>query len=180
MQQIPLSPDQMLELLQRRHAILLRSRFDKQPGVFKTVNNRAGETHFVDHRLMRGTLVHGFAFYQALADPFARAAFMMFLISEVHPFLDGNGRIARVMMNAELVAKSQTRILIPTVYRDDYLGALRKLTRKQDPAPYVRMLHRAQEYSHTIIGPTRDAIELKLSMTDAFKEHTEGKLRIVP
>jgi len=28
---------------------------------------------------------------------------MMFLVSEVHPFLDGNGRIARVMMNAELI-----------------------------------------------------------------------------
>jgi hypothetical protein len=180
MQQIPLSPDQLLELLQRRHAILLRSRFDKQPGVFKIVNNRAGETYFVDHRLVRGTLVNGFAFYQALTDPFARAAYMMFFISEVHPFLDGNGRIARVMMNAELVAKSQTRILIPTVYRDDYLGALRKLTRKQDPAPYVRMLHRAQQYSHTINGSTRDAMEQKLNMTDAFKEHTEGKLRIVP
>ena len=29
---------------------------------------------------------------------------MMFLVSEVHPFVDGNGRIARIMMNAELVA----------------------------------------------------------------------------
>ena len=29
--------------------------------------------------------------------------FMMFMISEIHPFLDGNGRLARVMMNAELV-----------------------------------------------------------------------------
>jgi hypothetical protein len=40
----------------------------------------------------------------ALDHPFKRAAFMLFLISEVHPFIDGNGRVARVMMNAELVA----------------------------------------------------------------------------
>jgi Fic family protein len=29
---------------------------------------------------------------------------MMFLVCEVHPFDDANGRLARVMMNAELVA----------------------------------------------------------------------------
>ncbi len=62
---------------------------------------------------------------------------MMFVTSEVHPFLDGNGRLARVMMNAELTAKNQTKIIIPTVYRDDYLGALRKLSRNQDPSVYI-------------------------------------------
>ena len=43
------------------------------------------------------------------------AAFMLFLVSEVHPFIDGNGRVARIMMNAELVAGGQVKILIPTV-----------------------------------------------------------------
>jgi len=52
----------------------------------------------------------------------------MFVVSEVHPFSDGNGRIARIMMNAELVAANQTRIVIPTVYRDNYLSALRAAT----------------------------------------------------
>jgi Fic family protein len=40
-----------------------------------------------------------------------------FLVSEVHPFLDGNGRLARVMINAELAAARQMRVLIPIVYR---------------------------------------------------------------
>ena len=34
---------------------------------------------------------------------------MMFLVAEVHPFADGNGRVARVMMNAELIAGGQQR-----------------------------------------------------------------------
>jgi Fic family protein len=38
----------------------------------------------------------------------------MFLISEVHPFDDGNGRVARAFMNAELVAAGHCRILIPS------------------------------------------------------------------
>jgi Fic family protein len=30
------------------------------------------------------------------------------LVAEVHPFVDGNGRTARIMMNAELVSVGQT------------------------------------------------------------------------
>lgn len=46
-------------------------------------------------------------------------------------------------MNAELVAAKQAKIIIPTVFRDDYLGALRKLTRQRQPDAYIRMLNRA-------------------------------------
>jgi Fic family protein len=34
--------------------------------------------------------------YQAMNHPFKKAAFMLFLVSEVHPFIDGNGRVARI------------------------------------------------------------------------------------
>ncbi len=33
----------------------------------------------------------------------------LFLVSEVHPFDDGNGRLARGMMNAELVSQGERR-----------------------------------------------------------------------
>ena len=129
--------------------------------------------------MVKGTLIKGFDFYQALKHPFARAAYIMFLISEVHPFLDGNGRMARVMMNAELVNGLQTRIIIPTVYRDDYIGAVRKLTRQYEPSPYIRMLQRAQEFSSTIIGDDMDIIETHLQDCNAFKEHDQAKLKII-
>ncbi|WP_282778728.1 Fic family protein [Phaeodactylibacter xiamenensis] len=57
-------------------------------------------------------------------NPIARAIYMMFLVTEVHPFDDGNGRIARIMMNAELVHGGSSKIIIPTVYREDYMLAL--------------------------------------------------------
>ena len=78
------------------------------------------------------------------------------MISEVHPFPDGNGRTARVMMNAELVKHGQSKIIIPAVYRDDYMGALRRLTRLQDPSAYIRMLQRAQEFTSTMVGDSMD------------------------
>jgi len=175
---VPGNPEQLLEILLYRHKVLMSARTSKNPGEFKYKNNRAGDSHFVDYTLVKGTLMKGFDFYRALAQPFARAAYIMFLISEVHPFWDGNGRMARVMMNAELVNQGQTRIIVPTVFRDDYLGVLRKLTRQQDPAAYVRLLQRAQEFSATIVGNDMDLIEKHLYACNAFKEPEQGKLRI--
>jgi Fic family protein len=104
---------------------------------------------------------------------------MMFVVSEIHPFLDGNGRIARVMMNAELVKGGQSKIIIPTVYRDDYLGALRKLTRQGNPEVYIRMLSRTHEFSDTIASESLDEMQLLLERSNAFIEHTEGNLQII-
>jgi Fic family protein len=176
----PGRPEELLDILLYRHKILLSARTSKKPGQFKDKNNRAGETHFVDHTLVNGTLIKGFDFYQALVHPFAKAAYIMFLVSEVHPFLDGNGRIARVMMNAELVKQGQTKIIIPTVYRDDYIGAIRKLTRQQDPKAYVKMLLRAHEFSSTIFGDDMDAMQKHLEASNAFKEYDKAKLKIIP
>jgi fido (protein-threonine AMPylation protein) len=179
MQVIPEDDEQLLQLLLRRHQVLLNARVSKNPGAFKDRNNRAGDTHFVDHTLVKGTLSKGFEFYTTLQDPFARAAYMMFLISEVHPFLDGNGRVARIMMNAELVHRAQTRIIIPTVFREDYIMALKKLTRKRDPGPYIRMLQRAQAFSVTIVGEDMDEMESHLIRCNAFKSPEEAHL-IIP
>jgi Fic family protein len=99
-------------LLKRRHAEILEARPEKGPGQYKTETTRAGGTVFVEPELVRGTLGHGFDVYRSLATPFERAVFMTFLVSEVHPFADGDGRVARIMMNAELVAAKEQRIII--------------------------------------------------------------------
>jgi len=178
MKQVPSDADQLLDMLLYRHQVLLSARTAKHPGQFKDRNNRAGNTHFVDYTLVRGTLIKGFEYYNALSHPFARAAFIMFLISEVHPFLDGNGRIARIMMNAELVCQGQAKIIIPTVYRDDYLGALRRLSRQEDPAAYIRMLERAHTFSDTLTGDDIGIMQKQLEDANAFEEHGQAILRI--
>ncbi len=175
---VPYSGDNLLEILQYRHEILLSARSDKNPGKFKDKNNQAGNTHFVDMELVRGTILQGFDFYKALTHPFAKAAYIMFMVSEVHPFLDGNGRMARVMMNAELSTAGHTKIIIPTVYREDYLGALRRLTKNNDPKVYIRMLERAQAFSHTLNGADMNEMEEKMRKSNAFEEGNEWVLKI--
>lgn len=175
----PKDSNQMIDKLQFRHSIILSSRTSKFPGQFKDRNNFAGDTAFVDYTLVKGTLKKAFDYYIALQHPFAKAVYMMFIISEIHPFLDGNGRIARVMMNAELTSQGLSKIIVPTVYREDYLLSLRKLTRQSDPAPYIRMMQRAWLFSANIYGESQDAVEDYLKQCDAFEEPSEGKLKII-
>lgn len=174
MQIIPSNENELLEILQSRHKILLSSRIDKKPGQFKERNNRAGNTFFVDYKLVRGTLIRGFEYYKVLTNPFARAAYMKFLISEIHPFEDGNGRIARVMMNAELVNRNQCKIIIPTVYRDDYLLSLKRLTNLKDPVPFVEMLLKVYKFSQQLNFELYDELHYFLESRHAFYEPDEG------
>lgn len=170
MRRIPTSTDELIELLQDRHRILMAARPDRNPGMFKMQNNHAGDTHFVDCTLVRGTLKRGYEYYQALEHPFSRALFMLFMVSEVHPFNDGNGRVSRIMMNAELVAADQSKIIIPTVFREDYLNALRRLTRRGDPNVLIRAISRVRQFSANITGDDFETTREYLEQCNAFKD----------
>ena len=176
---VPSDKDEFLSLLQARHKILLSARVDKNPGQFKEQSNRAGNTFFVDFKLVRGTLIRGFEYYKALTNPFARAAYVMFLVSEVHPFDDGNGRVARIMMNAELVNKNQCKIIIPTVFRDDYLLTLKRLTNQKDPVPYVEMLSMAHRFSVNLNFEIYNDLYTYLESHNSFYESDEGRRLII-
>ena len=69
MQAFPTSSQEFFEILSRRHAILLAGRPELNPGHFKTKNNRAGNTEFVDVNRVQGTLDAGFNYYCALQRP---------------------------------------------------------------------------------------------------------------
>lgn len=175
----PASPDDLLRLLRERHAVLLSARKSKNPGEFKDKNNRAGTTEFVDMKLVTGTLKKGYEWYSLLQHPFAKAAYMMFMVSEVHPFLDGNGRIARIMMNVEFSSKGLSKIIIPTVYREDYMGAIKKLTKQRESDAYIRMLLRVWEFSSHVYDDDLEDMEEYLKKCNAFLNHKEGYLEII-
>jgi hypothetical protein len=171
--------DGFLGALRAAHANILSARPDKRPGEFKAVANMAGETTFVAPELVRGSLRQGFELARSLEAPFARAVAMMFVISEVHPFDDGNGRVARAFMNAELVSGGERRILIPTVYRDEYVTGLRVHTRQGHPDPLIKTLDLAQEYVARIDFSAYDRALGVLRETGAFEEPGPGgRLRL--
>jgi hypothetical protein len=165
---VPADGAEFVEQLRADHAVILGNRPAADPGRFKERANRAGGTSFVHPDLVNGTLIEGFRHYLALPEGFPRAVFMMFLIAEVHPFTDGNGRTARVFMNAELTAAGLQRIVIPISYRDDYLQGLRALSLGGDPKPLVRVLEFAQRYAAGIDWSDLRRAERMLAATNAF------------
>ncbi len=172
---VPSDLPSLERLLRTTHARMLSGRPEVSPGDYKTIANRAGNTTFVDPRLVRGTLAEGLKRQLTLPPGFPRAVFAMFLISEVHPFVDGNGRVARALANAELSATGQQRLIIPTVFRDDYLHALRALSRQGNAVPLVRALDRAQELCAQIDWVDLDQAEQELRRVHAFEAPADAE-----
>jgi hypothetical protein len=168
--------NEFLSVLKAKHAAIMESRQDKGPGVFKSTINQAGNTIFVAPELVVGTLAKGYELLEGLVGPFQRAVFMMVLVSEVHPFADGNGRVARVMMNAELMRANEERIIIATAYRTDYLGALKALSHNQVFTPVVRMLDYAQRYTASVDWSDLQQVRQTLTATGAFEQGEYARL----
>lgn len=142
----PRDGDELEEYLRSAHRVVMAGRPEAAPGQYKERPNRAGMTFFVAPDLVRGTLREGLSIMSTLTPGLARAIFAMFLVTEVHPFTDGNGRVARLLMNAELSAAGSCRVVVPLSYRDEYMAALRALSQNANPTPVWRMIDRAQRW----------------------------------
>lgn len=180
MSRTPENPHELIELLRVRHADIMTGRPDKRPGMFKEVSNYAGATRFVDSDLVQGTLAQGFELYKTLEHPFARALLMMFLVAEVHPFDDGNGRTARAMMNSELVSVGETRIIIPSVFRNEYIASLKRLTNHQQPESFIRVMSYAQDFVCKISFENYSVARFMMNECNAFDDPAEDKVLLLP
>ena len=168
MQQAPMETNDFTEMLKQRHAIVMAGRPEIRPGAFKVVANRAGSTVFVSPDLVTGTLEMGLELRRSLERPFDRAVFVHFLIAEIHPFADGNGRVARIAMNGELVAAGEARIVMPTAMRDSYVSALRALSLNGRPEALIRVLDYLQEWTAAIDWRSIEAANRVLTDCNAF------------
>ena len=167
----------VLNQLRLRHADQMKERPEFGSGEFKTQVNRAGNTEFVVPRLVRGTLVEGSRLLPSVPTGTARAMLAMFLVSEVHPFTDGNGRLARLVMNAELSVVNSCRIIVPTLFREEYLDCLRVLTREGNPRPFLDAMQWIQEWTSTFDYENLDKVIADMTSCNAFeKSRTQHKL----
>lgn len=155
--------------LRARHADQMAARPEISPGEFKVKANRAGNTEFVAPLLVRGTLVEGSRLLASIPSGTARALMAMFLVSEVHPFNDGNGRLARLVMNAELSVVGACRIIIPTLFREEYMDCLRVLTREGNPTPFVTAMQKIQEWTAAFDYEDLDAVIDSMRACNAFE-----------
>ncbi len=153
-----------------RHANMMAARPEVFPGELKLKSNKAGNTTFVQPRLVRGTFTAGASRINELEPGLPRALYAMFLAAETHPFNDGNGRLARLLMNSELSQVGQCRIIVPTLCRETYLDCLRVLSREGDPRPFIKAMVDIQEWSAAFDYNDLDQVISTMQSCNAFQK----------
>jgi len=167
----PSTADELVEILRGNHRVLMAGRPDKHPGEFKELANYAGGYAFVEPELVVGTLRRGFDVFASITDPFQRAVALMLLITECHPFDDGNGRVARIIVNAQLSAAGQVRIVIPTVYRNNYLAGLAGVSNGNGRGEtLISVLQFTQKWTGAMDWSTFEETDETLRMLDAYMD----------
>lgn len=156
--------------LQERHRTMLERRPEANPGELKTDANFAGTTQFVLPAFVRGTLQEGSKMALSIPEGLARAIFYAFLVSETHPFDDGNGRLSRLTMNAELSRLGLCRIIIPTLFHTQYVDCQRALTRSNEPTGFIKALTFAAQWCAGFDYADLPTLIANLKGTNAFEE----------
>jgi hypothetical protein len=85
-------------------------------------------------------------------EPAVRAVLGHWFVGYVHPFPDGNGRIARFLMNTLLVAGGYPWTVIRVEDRTEYLEALETASARSDLGPFARFI--AHQMRRTRVRPT--------------------------
>lgn len=117
-----------------------------------------------------GTLQDGSRLALSVPEGLARAIYYAFLVSETHPFDDGNGRLSRLIMNAELSRLGLGRIIIPTLFHPQYVDCQRALTRADEPEGFIKALAFAARWSTGFSYGNLPALIASLRATNAFEE----------
>ena len=161
---------EFLTRLEAWHEDMLRMRPEAKPGKTKLEANYAGTTQFVLPVMVRGTLQAGSDLAKSVPEGLARAMYYAFLVSEVHPFEDGNGRLSRLVMNAEMSRFGLQRIIIPTLFHPQYVDCARTLTRNNIPDNFVKCISKMAVWCSQFDYQDLDALIAMLKQTNAMEE----------
>jgi fido (protein-threonine AMPylation protein) len=88
------------------------------------------------------------AFFDLLAqetDPAVRVVLGHFIFVYIHPYMDGNGRMARFLMNTMMSAGGYPWTVIPLPERKAYMASLEKASVGEDIGPFAGFLARLVE-----------------------------------
>jgi fido (protein-threonine AMPylation protein) len=73
-------------------------------------------------------------------DARVRAVLGHFIFVYIHPYMDGNGRIARFLMNTMLISGGYDWMIIPVEKRKEYMAALEKASVNEDITDFTLFL----------------------------------------
>ena len=130
----------------RIHKIILTGIDDVNAGFYRAVRVRiSGSSTVLPNPLKVPELMKNFGDWllQNDEDVLTRAIEAHFKLVTIHPFVDGNGRTARLLLNAILMENGYGPIIIRSIDRKRYLTALETYQTKGNKEPYYRFMLQA-------------------------------------
>ena len=121
MQQLPLTEDFMKDV----HEVLLDG--ITPGGMYRRVNITVNGSSYIPCDYVKLYDRMGKFFYELdhfEGDPVELATFTHLQIAKIHPFIDGNGRLARLMMNYQLISHGFLPISISVKHKEEYFKSL--------------------------------------------------------
>ena len=126
------------------HQLVLKNIDDPNAGRYRQQNVViAGASHTPPNFLhLPQAMTALMIWYQGAANlhPLQRAAHLHVDFVGIHPFVDGNGRTARLLMNFELMRSSYLPVIIRVEQRLAYYDALDTAHTTQNYAPFLQLL----------------------------------------
>ncbi|HJJ31097.1 MAG TPA: Fic family protein [Methanocorpusculum sp.] len=119
-----------LSFIRRLHKLIMTNILS-DPGNFRTTDNIliSGYDYQVTPSLLIEEELENLIawYYQKISDgynPFECAVIFHYRFETIHPFIDGNGRVGRELLNYLLIKTGYPRMLVPGNKRGKYLSAL--------------------------------------------------------
>lgn len=183
-----------VRLLREMHALILagvRGR-DRQPGQLRTSQNWIGPAGATIETAtfvppppaeLGGLLsdLERFIHEDPLLPPLVQAALVHYQFETIHPFLDGNGRLGRLLIVFFLVVRD--RLPAPLLYlspyferrRDDYYQALQAVRERGDFGVWLAMfLDGVHTQSLDAVRRAEQLLDLRERYRELARSHTRG------
>lgn len=145
------SADTWIESLLSTHDKLFTHRKKEvMSGHFKDAVNRVGNTVFTAPDQVVGSLRKIHALLLDMPRSAQRATLAHNAFVSVHPFNDGNGRTARLLLNAERELAGHDRLIVPQYWRSDYLDGLKSWSGQGDLAASLAVADRLTQIGRQV------------------------------
>ena len=136
------------------HQLILKNIDDENAGVYRSINVRiSGSQHRPPHFLqVPQEMTELFAWYELkkeLLHPVELAALFHFKFVCIHPFADGNGRTARLLMNLILMSHGFPPAIVKAEdsQRLHYYETLEKASVQNNTEPFIELISKCVEES---------------------------------